>query len=562
MDENTMSDYDCTGKWDWDPFCPGGAYRQLYSHYSSWWNWPDLMLVQFELQDNNMRKTLYNLDSTNEGTDTWSYTTYGVTAQLQDAMRGFYARSLQSLSAESPFTPPQPLHLSWSNQQRFEVETKAPFVRVSCVGVQGELSSLNQTTNVNFTILPEFSTAASPSYKYTEVDITAAMQEFFSKRGINTLDNQTAPILSIPISLGDNGAASLGLVILRQENHSNPFSLATCSIDARWADAHSIIRSQDGNVPLEHEYAANRVRTLVETEITSAPPSKIWLDSFEPPNDGSLQPIQLMPGWYDLLATLIPESYIPAGRPTGYAANRTTLESLLELILLPEHGGPLSNFSYDINSTTETEAVTKGMESLISLYIADGLSRHANHFNLDASHLLVTSPTNGMDTSNITLVRTIVRQGEPIESFSRPAMLSADNSTRFVMRAYYTGYVITAQDWFDYLSLAILLLHALMALVHTVWIVYYARTSDAWDTITEFISLAQASPVPEEGLLDNTCAGIRTFKTMGRTMWVEVAGEDATGEELRLRLGEKQEITRDERLQIGVEKEYGMTKKV
>ncbi|RSL54971.1 hypothetical protein CEP53_007257, partial [Fusarium sp. AF-6] len=56
-------------------------------------------------------------------------------------------------------------------------------------------------------------------------------------------------------------------------------------------------------------------------------------------------------------------------------------------------------------------------------------------------------------------------------------MLRPENRTRMVMKATYGGYVMEASSWFDYLSMAALLTHALIAMVHTVLLICYQTTS-------------------------------------------------------------------------------------
>jgi hypothetical protein len=58
------------------------------------------------------------------------------------------------------------------------------------------------------------------------------------------------------------------------------------------------------------------------------------------------------------------------------------------------------------------------------------------------------------------------------------------------------------------------------------------RTSGCWGTFTELIVLAQQS-VPTRRVLRNTCAGIKSAETFGRSLKVRVS----KGDESHLELG-------------------------
>lgn len=136
----------------------------------------------------------------------------------------------------------------------------------------------------------------------------------------------------------------------------------------------------------------------------------------------------------------------------------------------------------------------------------------------------------------------LFKLGEPIEVFAPPASLDLERSTRMVMRVTFTGYMMAADNWFDYLCVAAMMVHALAALIHTVWVVWHAETSEAWDSIPEMIGLAQRSPPPceEEACLDNIGAGIASVRNLGEVAWVEVHDDSGYGSQdgVRLRFGD------------------------
>lgn len=116
------------------------------------------------------------------------------------------------------------------------------------------------------------------------------------------------------------------------------------------------------------------------------------------------------------------------------------------------------------------------------------------------------------------------------------------------MRTTFNGYVMSVDSWFDYFCVSVLSLHAIIALGHIVSILVAGKTSNAWDTIVELLSLAFLSPVPQEPLLRNASAGIKSQRTLRLQALIEAPGDAYTrvtlrgnqipAGELRLRLDE------------------------
>lgn len=144
-----------------------------------------------------------------------------------------------------------------------------------------------------------------------------------------------------------------------------------------------------------------------------------------------------------------------------------------------------------------------------------------------------------------------------------------------MVRAKFRGYVMALTNWFDYLSMAVLLSHAFIAIIKTIWsVIHRPLATEAWDTVPELIALSQQSAPTEPPTLDNVSAGIRSLKTMGRVATVEScrAGEDAgdgattghcggTGaEELQLRVRVSWQ-TRSPHTVPAERKEYGVLAK-
>ena len=107
------------------------------------------------------------------------------------------------------------------------------------------------------------------------------------------------------------------------------------------------------------------------------------------------------------------------------------------------------------------------------------------------------------------------------------------------MKAIYTGYAMQETGWFDYISIMMLLIHAFIALVHSILVIWYGQTSGAWDAILEMLALSQISLPPTQATFANVSAGIQSFKTVKLVASVEVAPEEPdSSQELQLTVDE------------------------
>lgn len=529
-------------------------------------------MIEVDIQDFQMRKTLYAKTVDSQFQDTWAYTTHAPTALLLDAMRGLYASSLSYLQKNKPFEPPYPKNLGQAQTMRFEAETYVPAVRAACLA--------NSTTtitykNLQLPILMPFpvhdqtglinrvssNDLQSPtSYESVEVDTNDIVGQYLFNRNIisyendNVTINNTFPrILVIPIALPSESFTELGLIILEPTNETSIWQTATCAIDSRWATASSIIESRNGDNMLKHEFTWDRVRNRVTTELktTLTPTENVR------PNDAFPRAILIDPSWYELLAPVLSNTDVYGDGYDGPEADRSTLERLLEILLFPTRGqwGGVSS-SDPVGFGTLTAIRT--MEHLISSVFADGLSRCGSHLSQQASKLLSGWKFGSWGIANETVARSFVHVGEPTEIFAMPAYSELD-LTRRKMAATFTGYVMAVQDGFDYFSVILLLMHAVIALSYTLWVLWTREIIEAWDTIPEMLALAQTSPPPQNGSLANTCAGIRNLRTMGRIATIERSREvkdSCETEELMLRFHDTHDCG-DEGPPIEAETEYG-----
>ncbi|RSL74071.1 hypothetical protein CEP51_011664 [Fusarium floridanum] len=515
-----------------DNRCPSAGFLPLYHYYEHWWNHLNAGF-SFELRDFNMRKIIYSQPALRHASNTWSYTAHSATATLQDAVRGLHRSALQYLLNHDPHRMPYPSHLEWADPIIFKVDTKIPLVRVKC-RPQGMVWLWGTNLTVETASIRDSDPLWEAQMKNPgkdmpepipiEIDVLRYIQEDLAARGI--LDNSSSLLkgemfqegrrtLIFPVETWQVAGNSLDLVILLGQNwertndeekpHSN---VLTCSIDARWSSGATKMQMRSHN-QLSHEFHLGRVRNLVETEAKHL--ERIGYLHRTPPSDGSWPEIRLSADWYNILSPVLPNEPshgLPWIPPIG--SKQTTLEVLFNKIFDTQNDAP------------------SAFENVIATAMADGLSRCGLIPNYNGSRFLEAWPFTQWGIKDEDQARSLVHKGEPRESF-QPTMLQPENRTRMVMKATYGGYVMEASSWFDYLSMAALLTHALIAMVHTVLLICYQTTSGAWDTILELVALTQQSEPPPKTLLANTSAGVRSFKTVKLLATVETSDGRATG---------------------------------
>ena len=515
VDAEYMDGWDCSSSESrlYDPKCPSSGFLPIYQHFYNWWNIPQLYPIQIELHDYSIRKIFYGVSSPNQDGLTTAYTTHLATAMLQDAMRDQYLAALAYLKHEHPYTPPGPNYLDVAESMKFEVDTKVPTVRTSCL-VNENVTIIDQELRLNFSvpIVEQDTDYSSMLFLQADIDVTDIIQQYLldsrvleaSEDGL-AFTNQVPAILCIPIALAPNMTEALGLVILKDIGDSM-WAASTCTVHTLWEPATSVIESTEDNNRLSHEHWADRIVNVVRTEkgenkVSSAENSRV---------------IRIDPSWYELLSPRLSDSAVFGEDLAQPRPDRSTIERLLEVMLLPKRiPGERGNVPGGLREV-------RGVEHMLATYFADGLSRCGAQLHPQASRLLEEWEFGDWSVHNVTQARMMVRRGGP-PPFTRPTVLTAGgwNSTRMEMRAVFTGYVIAAIDWFDYLSIGLLLLHIIIALSHTVHVLCTRQTSEAWDSVSELVALSQMSPPPTGRQLASSCAGIRTFGTMGRVAVVE-----------------------------------------
>ena len=157
------------------------------------------------------------------------------------------------------------------------------------------------------------------------------------------------------------------------------------------------------------------------------------------------------------------------------------------------------------------------LEWIISLLVTDGLVRQGSSKALNTSgpasewSPLDYNPRPDFD-------RQVLGYGLALEKPFAP------NITTVNWYLTIQGFSYRASLSTDYLSVSVLLSHIVLALGHTVWLIYRRQSSACWDTITELVTLAQNSH-PAHAVLKNTSAGIKCIGTFAKVAKVRVVRE-------------------------------------
>ncbi|KAM0813383.1 hypothetical protein AB5N19_13376 [Seiridium cardinale] len=578
LDNNYMPDYShrCSSADNilYDSKCPSSGFLPLYQHFSTFWNFPDMNGIEFDVEEFGMRKTLYSICSSDPTAETWTYTTHAATSMLLDAMRSLYYLALIYLKGRRPLQSPYPKYLDVAQRMRFAVQTYVPAVRTACLA--NRTFTLNKATfdkpiMMSFPIednqgffakVGQNKTDSLSYYKSAEIDTKDNLQQYLLDRSIIgyhngslTITDKMPYILAVPVELPAEGFTGMGLVVLNQLNSTTTWNVSTCTIDSRWANGSSVIASTNTENMLHHEFDFDRVRNRVSTELDNP---LIHHDPV-PPNNAYPRIIRIDRSWYELLAPVLSDAEIYGTYTKNFGLHRSTLERLLETIVFSQKGLLAPTELAAIPAGFYTDQKVRVLEHLISSAFADGLSRCGAHLQGQASKLLSAWKFNDWTISDEKMALSFLRMGGPTEIFSRPAGLSDANSSRREMSATFTGYVMALQDRFDQFCAVLLLLHAALAFAYTIWVILRRDIIEAWDTIPELLALAQNSRPPNDGSLSNTCAGIRNLRTMGRLAVVETSSglrSRDTTEQLVLRFRQASPV-RDSRYAVEPMVKYG-----
>lgn len=206
-----------------------------------------------------------------------------------------------------------------------------------------------------------------------------------TRNGLNiTLIPQAPQLIVVPLELQPGDAGSIALVLLKRIQGSNKLAPATCTIDARWSKAKTIIETRlMVDDLLGHEYIKDQTCNVVRTELNEQPYVKTRNIDFCSKGTDNWTYDTIKQDWYNLLSPIIADvvltslttnKLIPNANPTSGSGNNTQspedrflLERLLETSSYPILGAVFD--AYEVGWRL------KALEVTVSMLFADGLSR-------------------------------------------------------------------------------------------------------------------------------------------------------------------------------------------
>lgn len=323
----------------------------------------------------------------------------------------------------------------------------------------------------------------------------------------------------------DMESVTTGLVILgplTSTSATHRFGIV-CSIDGRWNKAKHVLTGSGNAVTAWGNMAYDNTGSDISVVQSGQRNNEAILTKALPINDGSWRHITAEQGWLDGLTPLIPQWMDEAKTALSKSTMTTALANLF--------------IAGDVRLKTDNLTEGEGrnwilnIETITSTAMADAISR----VGLGQQYNTIKYYTSfGTQCTSI-------RGATPRKWCPGPPPYTQSSPLKF--HGYLTGYAYKASRVTDYLSIVVLLLHMVVALIHTLYLLFTQLSSASWDTMEEFIVLAQVSRTDTKDLR-NTSAGIKRFSTMARNTRVKTSGPGAGGGEEKVELligGEERE---------------------
>ncbi|KAL6359106.1 hypothetical protein LRP88_09306 [Fusarium phalaenopsidis] len=408
-----------------DNRCPSHSLLPMYQHFISWWNGYNTG-YGFEQNDGWQRKMIYARPALLSDANTWAYSAHAPTAVLQDALRGYHFKALKYLAHKRPDTKPFPRRLDWAKPKRYEVEIKVSAARVYCE-LQGIMDYGKDLT------------VKLPNLK--------GLDEYWKDKGIRPeMEMHGAKVLDEVDVLGDVQRALAARGILRDEESAPNESIFDNRRD-KLIVATDIWDATKNSLGLVILFKDLFNRTNVTADIS--PPSNVVACSIDARWAKGKTIIQTTDDYpihheyYSGKVLNLIQTELDFLDPMGYVRARPPPYPMMEDI----------RFSLD-------------WYEMLSPTLPDTSPDYLPWMPIHGSNR-TTLETLLISVYNDELARKLLHNGDPKEIFPEPVILKSENSTRREMKAIYNGYVMTAKDWFDYLCMVCLGLHAAIAIVHT-----------------------------------------------------------------------------------------------
>ncbi|CAF9908483.1 MAG: hypothetical protein GOMPHAMPRED_006176 [Gomphillus americanus] len=216
--------------------------------------------------------------------------------------------------------------------------------------------------------------------------------------------------------------------------------------------------------------------------------------------DPSWRTIQFGKQWLDILAPVADDK-----------TNATTLEIMIENSGISQGlFNPISAQEIAWNESPDTRNRSVIVEAVLAVVFADALSREGSleALDVDLSRHWHDWRIQNAD-HNDDLANRIFANNEPYKRPEQNSLTLQEAKVTILGLAY----MASAQS--DYLAIAVLCVHILLALLHIWFLIQSRESSGSWHTLTELIALAHNSQ-PSRTALNNTGAGIKELETYSK----------------------------------------------
>lgn len=330
------------------------------------------------------------------------------------------------------------------------------------------------------------------------------------------LTQHTRSIATYGRNTAEKPSAMLVIRITRARNESDLAAdcMISCSVDARWAPGINVCTTSNSLTP---SCWANVTHTRPPEQVNDYSHATDF--GFWPKDDGSWRTVSLSLPWLNNLTPSMNES-------DPYQTTLTTMVDRLGLKNETGNVAPFYSFSPDIEAIVAS-VVVDGMlvDPTSSTPFPSKLTRDRSRIGLqynDPYNDTFNVVGDGFLMQNTSLGRDILRSDARalVPPFTNNT--SASNATKFEWRLHLSGYVYKADSPSAWVALVLLLLYSLIAIAHTILVVRFSFSTNAWKSSTEMLLLSQKSQPPTGDTLRNAAAGVECLKTMSQRARVEV----------------------------------------
>lgn len=412
-----------------------------------------------------------------------------------------------------------PTHLRSRGIRSAETSSQASAVRTVCT--REVLSFSNATYNVSLPAIPAYDLWAEEDGQpgpYTEIRLVKPLWG----TGNGSLTNSTSlTTVWVPTNMDSVTAGLVVLGPLMSDSATQRFGVA-CSIDARWNRATHILTKSSTS-------ALGNSGPFISVTQIGARNNKEIVTKALPTDNGDWRHISAETEWLEALTPSVLLWTKVAKTASNESAMTTALANLYA-------AGDVK-----LSSGNLKDAPVPQIESITSTAMADAISR----VGLAQQYDTLKYYTNfGNKCSEIKFGggRQFCPGPPPSDQFTLLAFngfLTGKQGNRsdepLLTRSHLAGYAYKASRVTDYLSIGVLLLHLIVALGHTLYLLLTRYSSASWDTVEELVVLAHVSRTDTRDLR-NTSAGIKRFSTMALNTRVRTSGSRAGGGEEKVEL--------------------------